>query len=555
MRTKKYSKIKIRRVNTRRVNTRRVNTRNKRFKTIKYKGGTDLNKMSDPIDKHSGDKHSGDKHSGDKHSGDKHSNEPKINTKTREHSEYSEKSNREKHKLKLKLTPEQLAAYKLAKNKKPTHDENKKPTHEELKKLSANVVIQPLHGGKVLDSGGFGCVFKPSLKCKGKNRIPGYISKLMTIDNTDDEFIEIYKYVPILKKIPNYKNYFVIDNISMCDPDALTKEDLDDFDKCAALKRYNITPQNINSKLNEFAMLNEPDGGLELDEYIKLHFTNYNKMIALNNSLINLLKHGIIPMNRLKIYHIDIKGSNILVDESNPTNVLTRLIDWGLSEQLTTYRDALDKLSLHPYQFNLPYSIIIFYHKFNTVYKKFISVKIRTYDEIYSFVSNYLVELIQSPKGGHLRSTLKHLKLIFKIQNPISIIIKYVTEILMKYTEKNKLNIYKYLPIFLHNVDIWGFVISYESIINTINTKQYINNTEQNMINCFKKIFMFLFQHNLSPINVPKLISLLQELNPLFKPDLSERKNLNLFVNDTTKQSDRSKLTDELKVVARGIRK
>ena len=53
---------------------------------------------------------------------------------------------------------------------------------------------------------------------------------------------------------------------------------------------------------------------------------------------------------------------------------------------------------------------------------------------------------------------------------------------------------------------------------------------------------------------MPKLISLLQELNPLFKPDLSERKNLNLFVNDTTKQSDRSKLTDELKV-ARGIRK
>ena len=79
----------------------------------------------------------------------------------------------------------------------------------------------------------------------------------------------------------------------MCDPDALTKEDLDDFDKCAALKRYNITPQNINSKLNEFAMLNEPDGGLELDEYIKLHFTNYNKMIALNNSLINLLKQYI----------------------------------------------------------------------------------------------------------------------------------------------------------------------------------------------------------------------------------------------------------------------
>ena len=130
MRTKKHSKTKFRRVKTRRVNTRRVNTRNRRIETRKYKGGTtDPTKMSEHIDKHSEVKHS-----------EAH----KINTKTREHSEYSEKSNREKHKLKLKLTPEQLAAYKLAKNKKPTHDENKKPKHEDLTKLSDKTVVHQI---------------------------------------------------------------------------------------------------------------------------------------------------------------------------------------------------------------------------------------------------------------------------------------------------------------------------------------------------------------------------------------------------------------------------
>ena len=36
-------------------------------------------------------------------------------------------------------------------------------------------------GGKVVGSGGFGCVFRPALKCRGKQRTAKkMISKLMT---------------------------------------------------------------------------------------------------------------------------------------------------------------------------------------------------------------------------------------------------------------------------------------------------------------------------------------------------------------------------------------
>ena len=35
-------------------------------------------------------------------------------------------------------------------------------------------------GGKVIASGGYGCVFNPALRCKGKNRVKNKISKLMT---------------------------------------------------------------------------------------------------------------------------------------------------------------------------------------------------------------------------------------------------------------------------------------------------------------------------------------------------------------------------------------
>ena len=47
-------------------------------------------------------------------------------------------------------------------------------------------------GGKVLASGGFGCVFKPALKCVGKNkRDKDKISKLMTNRHATDEYDEI----------------------------------------------------------------------------------------------------------------------------------------------------------------------------------------------------------------------------------------------------------------------------------------------------------------------------------------------------------------------------
>ena len=48
-------------------------------------------------------------------------------------------------------------------------------------------------GGKVIDSGGFGCVFKPALKCeKAVNECNrNKISKLMTSKHAKDEYNQI----------------------------------------------------------------------------------------------------------------------------------------------------------------------------------------------------------------------------------------------------------------------------------------------------------------------------------------------------------------------------
>jgi hypothetical protein len=107
-------------------------------------------------------------------------------------------------------------------------------------------------GGNVKTSGGFGCLFKPALKCKNSLNYDSanMVTKLMTKRHAKDEYRQVTKFKSILDHIPNYRNYFLVDGFKMCDPAELTKEDLEDFDdKCDALKKKKFTAANINQNL------------------------------------------------------------------------------------------------------------------------------------------------------------------------------------------------------------------------------------------------------------------------------------------------------------------
>ena len=145
-------------------------------------------------------------------------------------------------------------------------------------------------GGKMLASGGFGCVFSPALKCKGADsRQPNMVSKLMTTRHANEEYHEITNMKNKLKTIPNYQNYFLVDHFTVCNPDNLTNEDLINFDKCTALskkdikstssssdknKNTHLTSNEVNINLKELKILNMPFGGIPVDDFIEKHKTN-----------------------------------------------------------------------------------------------------------------------------------------------------------------------------------------------------------------------------------------------------------------------------------------
>ena len=108
-----------------------------------------------------------------------------------------------------------------------------------------------MKGGDILASGGFGCVFKPALKCKNSIRDVGdkTVSKLMTTKHATDEYNQIQAFKKVLEHIPNYKKYFLIDDFSLCQPEELKSKDLQLFDKkCKALVKRKFTRTNIKRK-------------------------------------------------------------------------------------------------------------------------------------------------------------------------------------------------------------------------------------------------------------------------------------------------------------------
>ena len=400
------------------------------------------------------------------------------------------------------------------------------------------------NGGKVIASGGYGCIFRPALKCKTKKNIPGQITKLMTIKHAESEFKEIEQFKKILNHIPNYDDYFLLNGFSICHPEKLSSEDLYKFtEKCKALQKDNFTSKNINQSLDKIMGLNMPDGGIDVGDFIEKNKLN-TSLVTLNNSLIDLLVNGIIPMNKLNVFHCDIKDSNVLVKESN-NKMLTRLIDWGLS----TYHNNSNKqiplsLSRRPFQYNVPFSIILFNKEFINKYNKFLKKKPNPdYFTIREFVINFIFIWIDIRGDGHLKLINRNMNKLVINQLPVLnqhdksnfiaydftyyYIIEYLSKILQKYTIRGKFQLINYFnEIFIKNIDIWGFVMIYMPII-TILYENYskLNEDEMKLFEKIKYIIIhFLFETSITPIQTNDLVNELRKLNLFLKES-----NKNIF--------------------------
>jgi serine/threonine protein kinase len=390
-----------------------------------------------------------------------------------------------------------------------------------------------IKAGEVIASGGFGCVFRPALKCKGKSRDTNKVSKLMTTKHAYDEYNDIKVIKDVLIKVPNNQNYFLLDGIYICDPDPLTNEDIKYFkDKCTALPKDDITESNINKKLDEMAVLNMPDGGIDIADFM-LDISSDKEFVELNNALINLLINGIVPMNKLRVYHCDIKESNVLIKNGIP-----RLIDWGLASYNPNPGEVPSGSRNRPFQYNLPFSNIIFNSEFKKEYERMLSsIPNPTNTELHTFVINFVFLWNKNRGPGHLKVINNMFKQMFtynlieNIDDSITrdqvieyeytyhTIVSYIMKILRRFTYDGKFHLDEYVEkVYLKNVDIWGFLMIYSPILeNLFNNFEDLTNSQVKLYSEIKKIYVkYLYNTAIHPINVDNLVKDLKNLNPLF---------------------------------------
>jgi serine/threonine protein kinase len=411
-------------------------------------------------------------------------------------------------------------------------------------------------GGSALASGGFGCVFSPSLKCEGKKRDKNKISKLMIEKYAYKEYDEIKLIRLKLKTIKNYEDFFLINDIQLCKPAKLTEEDLKNYNKkCTALPKNKITKKNINRSLNKLMTLNIPNGGIPVDDYIYKKGSFYD-LLQINVSLINLLQNGIIKMNNKNVYHCDIKDANVLV-KHNGLRLQTRLIDWGLSTEYTPFKNEPFPKTWRnrPLQFNSPFSVIIFTDYFVEKYTKYIqNGGTLTKENLKPFVIDYIYFWIKKRGAGHYKfineimyilfsNDLKNIdddvkKQIIENEFTLSYITNYIVEILINFTffkKDGSLNLRSYLDnVFIKIVDITGFIVTYFSMLEILfNNYANLNVTQQNIFNLLKSIFVnYLYTPRIEPINVDELVNEFQKLNYLFEIELNLERQIERNANN-----------------------
>ena len=412
-------------------------------------------------------------------------------------------------------------------------------------------------GGKVINSGGFGCIFLPEIICKNrtKKNKTKRISKMMLNRHASDEYNQIMKIKQIVKKIPNYSDYFVIKNIEICKIKKLTNEDLEKYkEKCSALQKYKITKKNIRKSYDKISIVNIPYAGKSIDNFIESKFT-ISRVMHLNKLLIELLNKAVIPMNNYGVFHSDIKASNILINESHKK---IRFIDWGLTvtHPQKFFSEIPSKWKNRPLQFNVPFEVILFTDDFVSKMNDFIEKydnKSNKGNKMFLFVNDYIYYWLNERGKGHLsyinsilimleivkdndddnksdsetksytKNKEKYVAQFGKYKETIDFITNYIVFILAKFTEFNNNGSFEMLnyvnKIYKNYVDVWGLLIAYIPIIEMLyENKSRLKDSHRILFYTLQKIIIkHLYTPKVETINLKIVSNDLKNMNTSLK--------------------------------------
>jgi serine/threonine protein kinase len=171
----------------------------------------------------------------------------------------------------------------------------------------------------VIGEGTYGCIHKPSLRCKGNKKL-NYTNKVSKILKKEDANAELKEY-KIISKIDKETQYY-LGVPTKCDIKN-TQKNKNDLDKCENNKLKSAFVHDINS----LSLLVMKDGGINLKEFAKKNrYNGKNHDLELFWIELQRLFHGFAILQKHNIVHYDMKPQNALYDEKTHR---VNLIDFG----------------------------------------------------------------------------------------------------------------------------------------------------------------------------------------------------------------------------------
>lgn len=372
----------------------------------------------------------------------------------------------------------------------------------------------PRKGGKAIASGSYGCVFRPALKCKnGKDGENKGVSKLMFSEDANQEMDEMEPIAKKLKNLPNKNKYFALSGTSMCTPDKLNENDKEQFnDKCNLFVNENITSSNINSNLSDLSIINMPDLGRDLHDYIGETNMTDSSIKKFNSMMINLLNNGVVPMNENKVVHHDLKDTNIMVDANDNTII----IDWGFAGVSYSTEIIPKNILGRPLQYNTPFSSMLINGNFIKEYKRACEnsgAKVLGEKQNIIFLKKYLeIHIKRNP--GHEKYLAQSIPRVFKGKTFSEMFLRYNANVLEKFT--NGCNFYYeeyFKDVYIYNVDVWGACTTFMQFISHPDLLANLSaDFRKKVQDIYMEILTMCFTNGAQRIDVNKIVMLLGKI-------------------------------------------
>ena len=427
---------------------------------------------------------------------------------------------------------------------------NAKLHHRLNSKYSKNLYNHHRLGGDAIGSGTYGCVFRPPLHCENPVDTPDtskYISKFMLKDEIIDELSEMRTIKNILlesKSLQFIEKYYILANdedvcaITLDLKSKYGKQNIKDlesglFGDKANCEHIYSSIDYVKKNIDKYGVLNLLDGGTDLFNFIDNTRFTKDTFTKLNNSLIDVLKNGIVEMNKLGIYHCDLKPGNLVYNNNN-----VRIIDWGMASIINTpitslnLNSNINKIKLNGIlYYGMPFSNVIITEpnnfkkilkKYNTPdkYKTYLKKKYKNKAEL-----KYLTSLDSFNKKFNKDSK----KTLSDIITDNLVDIVYSGESFENYIKN----------VYFPNADVFAFLQIYIYILEKLNTQKHFDTLKENIKLLINK-YLLTSDYATKPYPLDIIVSDLKSLTGSYKSSVkksSVKKKLKLKKKSSVKKT------------------